>query len=137
MDNKEVQIELYDKRMKSTNSLLVIRIDDNKFRMNEDDVFNCRLTFGTEFETRINEEGKHEIVKITKESGLLTRKFIISLDSNKSNLKQFCRNLIKCGGYWQIDFGGILTINISPDFKFNIDDMIREFDVKLVDIVDE
>lgn len=62
MDKKEVKIEFYDKREKSTASMYVEQLPENQFRMTDNDIWNCRLTLGTEFETRVNNDGKHEII---------------------------------------------------------------------------
>lgn len=45
----ELEIEIYDKRERSSTVCYVKQIADNKFRMLEKDVFSCRLTLGTEF----------------------------------------------------------------------------------------
>jgi hypothetical protein len=60
METQEIKIFIYDKREKVTSSCYVEQISENKFRMTENDLFNCHLTKGTEFETRINEDGNHE-----------------------------------------------------------------------------
>ena len=52
METKEIEIRVYDKREKSTGNLYVEQLSENKFRMTDNDIFNCRLTKGTEFETR-------------------------------------------------------------------------------------
>lgn len=75
MQIEEVKIEVYDKREKSITTMYVQQISENVYRMVSNDVFNCRLTRGTEFKTRINSEGKHEIIKIVKESEFITRRF--------------------------------------------------------------
>ena len=66
METKEIEIRVYDKREKSTGNLYVEQFSENKFRMTDNDIFNCRLTKGTEFETKINNDGHHEIVNIIK-----------------------------------------------------------------------
>jgi hypothetical protein len=43
-------------------TIYVNKVSDNIFRAVENELFNCRLTSGTEFETRINKDGKHEII---------------------------------------------------------------------------
>jgi galactitol-specific phosphotransferase system IIB component len=72
MKTEEVKIELYYKREKSTTTMYVEKLGENKFKMTDNDIWNCRLTLGTEFETRINKDGKHEIVRISKESEFIT-----------------------------------------------------------------
>jgi hypothetical protein len=68
MQDSPIQIEIYDKRQKMSTTICVDKISNNIFRAAENELFNCRLTRGTEFETRINKEGKHEIIRIVKDS---------------------------------------------------------------------
>lgn len=117
---KEIEIRVYDKREKSTGNLYVEQLSENKFRMTDNDIFNCRLTKGTEFETRINKEGLHKIVKIIKDS----------------DYRVLGDELTKHDGFWQVDFGGIATVNIPKDFEFNIDEVMKELDLNLTEITD-
>ncbi len=133
----ETKIELYDKREKSTTTLYVDQLDDNKFRMIDNDIWNCRLTLGTEFETRINEDGKHEIIRITKDSNFITRRFFLNPHFKESEYRMLGDELIKRGGFWQVDFGGIATINIPKDFEYDVDQVMKDLDIKLTEIVDD
>ncbi|WP_289055961.1 hypothetical protein [Carboxylicivirga marina] len=137
MANKEVEIRLYDKREKLTATLYVEQLAENKFRMTENDIFNCRLTKGTEFETRLNNEGNHEIIRITKDSGYITRRFFLSPEYKESDYRVLGDELVKRGVFWQVDFGGIVTVNIPKDFEFDVDQVMKDLDLKLTEIVDE
>lgn len=134
---KEVKIELYDKRERSTTTLYVEQLSENKFRMTDNDLFNCRLTKGTEFETRINKDGQHEIIRITKKSDFITRRFFLSPQLKESEYRMLGDELMKRGGFWQVDFGGIATVNIPKDFEFDVDQVMRDLDLNLTEIVDE
>ncbi|MEM9833795.1 MAG: hypothetical protein AAF944_24410 [Bacteroidota bacterium] len=134
---KEVKIEIYDKRERATTTLYVEQLSKNKFRMGDNDIFNCRLTKGTEFETRINKEGKHEIIRITKESDFITRRFFLSPQFKESDYRMLGDELIKRGGFWQVDFGGIATVNIPRDFEFDVDQVMKDLDLNLTEIVDD
>ena len=105
--------------------------------MNENDFFNCRLTKGTEFFTRINDDGNHEIIKITKESDFQTRRFFLSPKYKESDYRMLGNELAKRGGFWQVDFGGIATVNIPKDFEYDFDQVMRELDLNLTEITDE
>jgi len=131
------KIELYDKRERATTTMYVEQLSENKFRMADNDIFNCRLTKGTEFETRINKEGKHEIIRITKESDFITRRFFLSPKYKESDYRMLGAELTKRGGFWQVDFGGIATVNIPRDFEFNVDQVMKDLDLNLTEIVDE
>ncbi|MEI7583168.1 hypothetical protein [Runella sp.] len=75
MQTEEAKIEIYDKQEDSIATMYVQQISGNTFRMIDNDIFNYELTLRTEFETRINKEGKHEMVRITKRSEFVTRRF--------------------------------------------------------------
>lgn len=130
----EMKIEVYDKREKTTSTLFVRQISDNKFRMTENDIINCRLTFGTEFETRINSDGKHEIVKIIKDSELVTRRFFLTSKYKESDYRLLGDEIVKHGGFWQVDFRGIATINLPKDCELDLDEIFRIFDFKPTEI---
>ena len=120
----------------STSTFEAEQLSENKFRMIDNDVFNCCLTKGTEFKTRINKDGKHEIIKILKDSEFITRRFFLSPQYNEYAYRVLGNELIKRGGFWQIDFGGIATINIPKNFEFNVDQVMKELDLNLTEIID-
>lgn len=133
----ELEIEIYDKRERFSTVCYVKQIADNKFRMLENDVFSCRLTLGTEFETIIDSEGKHQIAKITKESEYITRRFFLSPEYKVSDYRFLGDELTKRGGFWQVDFGGIATANFPKDFEFDIDKIARDLNLSLTEIGDD
>ena len=135
METQEVQIKLYHKGIIAT--MHVETISELKFRMVDNDILNCQLTLGTEFETRLNSEGNHELVRITKQSDFITRRFFLPTKYKESDYRMLGDQLIKHGGFWQIDFGGIATVNIPKDFEFDIDQVMKELDLHLTEIVDE
>jgi hypothetical protein len=137
MKTEVVKIELYDKRQRSTTTMYVEKIADNHFRMIDNDIFNCRLNRGTEFITRLNQEGQHEIVKITKESDFVTRRFFLSPKYKESEYQFLGDELVKRGGYWQVDGGSMETINIPKDFEFDVDQVMKDLGLNLIEIVDE
>ncbi|MFT5619425.1 MAG: hypothetical protein ACI85I_002671 [Arenicella sp.] len=136
METKEIEIQVYDKRERSTGNIYVEQLSENKFRMTDNDIFNCRLTRGTEFETRINSKGLHEIVRILKDSEFITRRFFLSPQYNESDYRILGDELTKRGGFWQVDFGGIAIVNIPKNFEFNIDEVMKELGLNLSEIVD-
>ena len=137
MEKPYITINVYDKRNRSTSNIFVVPLAENKFRMYDNDIFNCKLTAGTEFETRINKEGAHEIVKITKESEFTTRRFFLSSDYSLSDYELLGQELTQRGGFWQVDFGGIATINIPKDFEYNIDEVMKSLNLNLTEIVND
>ncbi|MCR6640972.1 MAG: DUF4265 domain-containing protein [Sporocytophaga sp.] len=135
MKQQEVTIELYDKREKVSSNLSVIQLSEHTFRLVENDIFNCRLTRGTEFETRINKEGRHELIRIIKDSEYTTRRFLLSPKYKESEYRILGDELVKRGGFWQVDFGGIVTVNIPKNFEF--DQLMKDLDINLEEIINE
>lgn len=136
METKEVKILVYNKRERTTTTLYVEELSENKFRMTDNDLLNCHLTKGTEFETRVNNEGHHEVVKILKDSEFITRRFFLSPQYKASDYRVLGDELTKRGGFWQVDFGGIATVNIPKNFEFNIDQVMKALDLNLTEIID-
>lgn len=136
MQTKTVEIEVYDKREKLITTIQVEQLSDNVFRTTENELFNCRLTLGTEFETRLNKDGKHEIIKITKDSDFVTRRFFLTPQFKESEYRVLGDEIMKHGGFWQLDFGGIATINLPRESKLNIDEIFNIFDFKPTEIKD-
>ena len=132
----EIQIKVYHKEEKVTTTLYAEQLSDNKFRMTDNDFCNPKLTFGTEFETEINQDGIHEVKRITKESEFITRRFSLTPHHKESDYRMLGEELTKRGGFWQVDLGSIATVNIPKDFEFDIDQVIKELDLKLVEITE-
>jgi len=132
----EVEIKVYHNKEKVTTTLYVEQLSENKFRMIDNDFCNPKLTLGTEFVTELNENGIHELKKITKESEFITRRFGLTPNHKESDYRMLGDELIKRGGFWQVDLGSIATINIPKDFEFDVDQVIKELDLKLVEITE-
>lgn len=132
----EVQIKVYHNKEKVTTTLYVEQLSENKFRMIDNDFCNPKLTLGTEFVTELNENGIHELKKIKKKSEFITRRFGLTPNHKESDYRMLGDELTKRGGFWQVDLGSIATINIPKDFEFDVDQVIKELDLKLVEITE-
>ena len=137
MQDNPIEIEIYDKRQKMSTTIYVDKVSENVFRAVENELFNCRLTLGTEFETRINKDGKHEIVRIVKESDFITKRFFLTSQFNESKYSLLGDEIIKHGGFWQVDFGGIATVNFPKDCELDLDKIFKTFNFNPTYIVDE
>lgn len=134
MKKEPIKIELYNKREKATTTIYVEGLTENKFRMLDNNIFNCQLTLGAEFETRINNNGKHEVVRITKESEFITRKFFLSAAHKEEDYIMLGDELTKKGGFWQVDMRSVATVNIPKGFEYDIDQVIKDLDLRLREI---
>jgi hypothetical protein len=124
-----LQIEIYDKREKHSEWVVVEQLSEKKFRVVENAVVIYRLKFGTEFETQINQDGQYEIVKITKRSEFKTKRFMLSPKFTQSEYQILGDEIMKQGGYWQVDFGSIATVNLPKDSTLDLDEIFRVFEV--------
>lgn len=114
----------------------VEQLSDNVFKTTENELFNCSLTIGTEFETRLNKDGKREIIRIIKESEFITRRFSLTSQFKESEYRILGDEIMKQGGFWQVDFGSIATINLPKDCKLDLDKIFNAFDFKPTEIID-
>jgi hypothetical protein len=136
MQTKTAVIEVYNKRENFSTTIQVEQLTDNIFRTIENELFNCDLTLGTEFERRINKEGQHEIVRIIKASEFITRRFMLTSQFKESEYRLLGDEIMKQGGFWQVDFGSIATINLPKDCKLNLDEIFKTFDFRPAEIRD-
>lgn len=137
LENGLTQIEIYDKREQISETVVVEQISETKFRVIENAVMIYRLTVGTEFETKINQYGQYEVVKITKRSDFKTKRYLLSHKFTESEYRVLGDEIMKQGGFWQVDFGGIATINLPKDSTLDIDEIFRVFDSQPTKIVDD
>lgn len=137
MDEGFIQIEIYDKRAGTTTTEYVEQLSESKFRMIENSAWDCNLTLGTEFETRINKEGKHEIKRITKKSDYLTRRFMLTSQFQEAEYRLLGDEIEKQGGFWQVDFGSIATVNLPKNSTLDLNEIFRIFDFNPAEIVED
>lgn len=137
MKDELIQIQIYDKREKSTATEVVEKLSDTKFRMAENSIWNCRLTIGTEFETRINKEFNYEITKITKTSDYRTRRFFLTGQFKEEEYCVLGDEIIRQGGFWQVDFGNIATINLPTNSTLDLDAIFQIFEFHPTEIIDD
>ena len=135
MEEPTLQIQVYDKREKMTGNLYVVDLGDNRYRMTENDIFNCRLTLGVEFETRVNDSGVHEIIRIVKDSPYVTRRVLLNIQFTEFDYRVLGDEIVKQGGFWQVDFGGVATINLPPGCSLDLDKLFKLFDFYPTEIV--
>lgn len=137
MSAEITQIEIYDKREKITESVTVEKLTESKFRVAENAVLNCRLTVGTEFETRINKDSEYEITRITKDSDFITRRIMLNGQFSEADYRVLGDEITRQGGFWQVDFGSIATINLPKDATIDLDEIFRIFNLQTTEIVEE
>lgn len=131
----EIQISVYNKREKITSSFYVKELSNNIYRMTENDIANCTLTYGTEFETRTNKDGELEVVRILKESPFTTRRFLLNKQFTESDYRVLGDEIMRVGGFWQVDLG-IATINLPKNSTVDIDEVFKIFNFTPTEIID-
>ncbi len=122
-----ISITVYDKRLAMTGGMYVIALAENLFRAVENELFHPSITIGTEFQTRINKEGLHEIVKITKAAPYVTRRFLLSITVPTADYRLLGDEIVRHGGYWQVDMGGIASVSLPPDSGLDLDAIFKAF----------
>lgn len=127
MEDKIISITVYDKRLDMTGGMYVVQLAENIFRAAENELFNPTITIGTEFQTRINKEGLHEIVKITKAAPYTTRRFLLSMAISTADYQLLGDEIIRQGGYWQVDMGGIASVSLPHNSSLDLDEIFRTF----------
>jgi hypothetical protein len=136
MDNNELQITIYDKERGYSAGRLVEKMGDNKFKLLENDVFTPSWNRGMEFEATLNSSNEYEIVRITRESPFITRRFFLSTKYNQTDYEFVGSELVKIGGFWQSEFG-IVTINIPKESGETVNKIIEDFGFYTLEIVDD
>ncbi len=128
VDSKLIEIQVYDKRKKYTENVVVEKLSETTFRVIENAVLHCRLTFGTEFEAKIDKDGEYEFVKVIKKSEFITQRFMLNAKFTESDYRVLGDEIMRQGGYWQVDFGSIATINLPKDSTVDLDKILKTFD---------
>lgn len=105
MQENIISITVYDKRLGMTWDMYVAPLEEHIYRAVENELFS-NITIGTEFRTRINKEGKHQIVKIIKASPYVTRCFMLGVGVPYADYQLLGDEILKHGGHWQVDMGG-------------------------------
>lgn len=121
-----IEIELSNPQGELRAKIYVVPIAENRFRAEENELF-LELTKGTEFETEKEENGSYKITRITKESPFITRIFYLNTQYTETEYRVFGDELIKLGGHWQVDFGGIATINLPKNSDIDIDELLKHW----------
>lgn len=123
-----IEIAVYHPQVDQHARIYVVQIDANRFRMEENELF-LDLTKGTEFETEMKENGTYTIVRISKESPYTTRIFYLGTKFTEAEYKVLGDKQMKLGGYWQVDFGGIATVNLPKNSELDLDELLKSWGV--------
>jgi len=136
MEPEIIQICVFYSEEEFWINMYVEQLGEHLFRATENELFDFRLTIGTEFETCLNEKGEHEIVRITRESEYSIRRFLLSQSFGEAELQMLGEEVVKHGGHWQIDMGGIATINLPPGCSLNIDEVFKLYKIYPTEFVE-
>jgi len=126
MENELVEIELYDKKNSFSYTMYVEQLAENTFRMIDNAIFFTKLTIGTEFEARVNENGAHEFIKIIKDSNFIRSSFLLSPKNNLRDYRQLLEVLNNRGGHWEVTMAGVLILAIPKGFETEIRAVVKE-----------
>ena len=79
---------------------------------------------------------RSEIVKIFQDFSFVTRRFMLDPQFKESEYRLLGDEIMRKGGFWQVDFGSIATINLPKDTDLNIDEIFRIFNFNPTEIKD-
>lgn len=134
MKTIEIKLQSQSEELgKYISSTIVEQVAQNIFRMICNDLLIRELTFGTEFETKVNDEGLHEIVKIVKKSPFITKRYMLTSKYNQSDYRVIGDEIKKYGGNWQVDFGSIASVNIPPNYLEEYETLIQSLNLKFME----
>lgn len=122
-----VEIEVYNREEGIFSTISVERIDENRFRTTANEILDNRLTYKTEFETKQNSKNQHEILSVSKNSEFITRRFNLTPEFKESEYKLLGDEIMKEGGFWQVDFGSMATVNLPITSKLKLDEIFKVF----------
>lgn len=123
-------IKHFNRRNRCESALEVIKLDENYFELVYNDPFDHRYESGTRIRTRVNPEGFHDIIEFIK-SDKVTHRFIASVEQNLRTLEIFVEELYTHGGRFQIDMGGLISVTVPKNFPFDIDEIIKNYSIKV------
>lgn len=72
-----------------------------------------------------------------KESDFITRRFFLNEQFTEEEYRVLGDEIIKQGGYWQVDFGSLATINLPTTSTLDLDEIFRIFEFYPTEIEDE
>lgn len=130
---KIVRIGVHHRDLKIKSEFEVEKLSNNTFRMIDNNLVDPKLTLGVEFETIINSDGNHEVIKVLKESEFITKRYSLSPEHTESDYIMLGEELVKRGGFWQVDLSSVATVNIPKDFEYDVDQVIEDLGLKIIE----
>lgn len=132
-----MDIRLHLREEGLTSTVEVEPIGGGVFRLLDNSVFNCHLTRGTGIKAEPKADGAHEFIGVTGPSELITRRFFLSDRYRRSDYRMLGEELSGHAGFWQVDFGRFLTIDLPNNFPYDIDQVMNDLDMRLAEVVDD
>lgn len=120
-------IHLYDPVEQISATVLVVKQAENVYKMLDNHILDKDLTFGTEFEVCINADNQYEFVRITKPSEFITTRFTLTKQFNASEYQILGDEIIKAGGFWQIDFDSLAVVNLPKNSRLDLSKVFKIF----------
>lgn len=127
-------IHIFNRKEGVTTQVEVEHVADAEFRLLENDIFDPRLTRGVTIKAKRLEDSSYEVVSVQDASVFLTRRFILSPIYSESDYRVLGDELVKHGGFWQVDLGHYLTINVPRDFPHDVDRVMADLGIHLTEI---
>ena len=126
---QEKSIPHTNKRLGTRYQLEVKELGPNFYEILYNDPLDTRYTTGTKIKTRINPKGEHEIVEFIK-SEYITQRYLLDIAQNINDLQVLVEELYKYGGSFQLDMGGMASVNIPANFSYKLEKVIEDYGIK-------
>jgi hypothetical protein len=120
-------ITLHDPIEQISATIMVENKADNVFIMMDNHIMNENLTFGTEFQALKIADNEYELIKITKVSEFTTKRLSLTKQFNASEYQVLGDEIMKQGGFWQVDFGSLAVVNLPKNSGLDLDEIFKTF----------
>ena len=125
--NVELKLEILEQR--TTTTVLVEAIKENTWKLLEVNPLIDKFTYAAELITREKTDGVHELLEITESLDFEHWEAMLPTYYNREVLPERSKKFIAAGGYWQITFGGILSVSIPKNYHLSIDELTTSWGI--------
>jgi hypothetical protein len=126
-------ISIFNRNEGVTTQVEAEQVGDAEFKLLENDLVDPQLTTGVTINAKRLEDSSYEVISVQDASTFVTRRFILSANYTESDYRVLGDELVKHGGFWQVDLGYYLTINVPRDFPYDIDRVMSELGIHLTE----
>lgn len=114
------------------------QVSESAYRLLENPVFNCRITYGTTVKVEADKDGELVVIKILRASDYTTRRFLLPSSLSNTNFADKIGNrIIEAGGTWEVVMGGLAFVHFPKTSTFNLNKLFEEIGCHLTELIDD